>query len=95
MEINTSLLFASAQADLQAQSINVLQQVGRQLAQVDNLILVEGHTDPLPINSFQFPSNWVSAARASSVVRLFIDVGVRAERMMAVARADTKPIARI
>ena len=79
---------------MQAQSINVLQQVGRQLAQVDNLILVEGHTDPLPINSFQFPSNWeLSAARASSVVRLFVDVGVRAERMMAVARADTKPIA--
>ena len=94
VEINASLLFASAQADLQVQSINVLQQVGQQLAQVDNLVMVEGHTDPLPINSFQFPSNWeLSAARASSVVRLFIDTGVRAERMIAVARADTKPIA--
>ena len=94
VEINASLLFASAQADLQNQSIAVLQQVAQQLANVDNLILVEGHTDPLPINSFQFPSNWeLSAARASSVVRLFIANGVGAERMVAIARAETKPIA--
>lgn len=94
VEINASLLFSSGQADLQRSSIYLLRQVGAQLMQVDNLILVEGHTDPLPINSMFFPSNWeLSAARASSVVRLFVDAGVQPARMVAIARADTKPIA--
>lgn len=94
VEINASLLFASGQADLQPSSIYLLHQVGIQLSQVDNLVLVEGHTDPLPINSLFFPSNWeLSAARASSVVRLFVDTGVAPGRMVAIARADTKPIA--
>ncbi len=94
VEINASLLFSSGQAELQPSSIYALEQVGSQLAQVDNLILVEGHTDPLPINSIYFPSNWeLSAARASSVVRLFVDVGIQPGRMVAIGRSDTKPVA--
>ena len=37
-------------------------------------IIVEGHTDNVPINTYQFPSNWeLSGARASRVVRFFTD----------------------
>jgi len=39
------------------------------------------------------PSNWeLSGARASSVVRLFIDQGVVAERLRAVGLASYHPI---
>jgi len=56
-------------------------------------IEVEGHTDDIPIFTPQFPSNWeLSAARASSVVRLFIDQGVTAERLRAVGLASYRPI---
>ncbi|WP_307719417.1 OmpA family protein [Massilia cavernae] len=41
-----------------------------------------------------FPSNWeLSAARASSVVRLFIDSGVPPARLTALGHAANVPIA--
>ena len=56
-------------------------------------IEVEGHTDDIPIFTPQFPSNWeLSAARASSVVRLFIEQGIVAERLRAVGLASYHPI---
>jgi chemotaxis protein MotB len=37
-------------------------------------VLVDGHTDDVPIQSAKYPSNWeLSAARASSVARVIID----------------------
>ncbi|MBB5019829.1 chemotaxis protein MotB [Chitinivorax tropicus] len=93
VEINASVLFASGQADLQPASVEALTEVGNLLGAADNLILVEGHTDPLPINSLQFPSNWeLSGARAGSVVRLFIESGVAPKRMTVIGRADTRPV---
>lgn len=54
-------------------------------------ISVEGHTDNVPIGGI-FPSNWeLSAARASSVVRFFVDHGVPSERFRATGFADTLP----
>ena len=53
---------------------------------------VEGHTDDTPISTAQFPSNWeLSAQRASAVVRFLISRGVRADRMVAIGYADTRP----
>jgi chemotaxis protein MotB len=55
-------------------------------------IEVQGHTDDTPISTPQFPSNWeLSAARASSVIRYFLEVGIAPARMKAVGYADTSP----
>ena len=41
-----------------------------------------------------FPSNWeLSAVRASSVVRLFVDSGVRPARLTAAGYGDQRPVA--
>ena len=87
VEINVASSFASAQADRQAQSITVLQQVGATTgAGLDNPILVEGHTDPLPINSFRFPFHWeLSALSRQQCGQVVLLMGVWAEWMMAVA----------
>jgi chemotaxis protein MotB len=54
---------------------------------------VEGHTDDTRIDTALYPSNWeLSAVRASSVVRLFIDSGVAAARLTAVGRASNMPV---
>jgi chemotaxis protein MotB len=54
---------------------------------------VEGHTDSVPIRNAQFPSNWeLSAVRASSVVRLFVDNGVKETRLVAIGRGSTLPV---
>jgi len=93
VEINASVLFKSGEAILQPQSMETLAAVAQVLAQVDNPIQVEGHTDNIPIKSLSFPSNWeLSSARAGSVVRLFAEQGVPASRMVAIGYADNRPV---
>lgn len=53
---------------------------------------VQGHTDDTPIHTPQFPSNWeLSAARATGVVRYFIEQQTIPERLRAVGLADVAP----
>jgi chemotaxis protein MotB len=93
VEINASMLFKSAQATLEPDSKRALVAVAQVLGGADNAVEVEGHTDRDPINTPQFPSNWeLSGARASSVVRLFVDSGVAAQRLVAAGYADTRPV---
>ena len=93
VEINASVLFASGQAQLRAASDLALQRVARVLATTRQAIQVEGYSDNTPISTSQFPSNWeLSAARASSVVRLFIDNGVAGDRLSAVGYGPNDPV---
>ncbi|WAW09519.1 flagellar motor protein MotD [Oxalobacter vibrioformis] len=93
VEINASVLFAPAEARLSRQSEEVLRAVAQILKDEPNDIQVEGFTDNMPISSAQYPSNWeLSSARASSVVRLFVDQGIAGERMVAIGRSANSPI---
>ncbi|MDQ6620882.1 MAG: flagellar motor protein MotD [Pseudomonadota bacterium] len=93
VEINASVLFAPGQAMLQGSAISALQAVAEVIAPADNAVQVEGHTDNLPMSSMQYPSNWeLSAARASSVVRLFAANGVESKRLTAIGYADNRPV---
>lgn len=94
VEINASLLFAPGEATLGTDGVNALRAVAQVLAPAGFPITVEGHTDTIPINTFRFPSNWeLSAVRASSVARLFIDSGVAPDRLTAAGYADQRPVA--
>lgn len=93
VEINASVLFAPARAELRPESSAALAAVAQVLIGVDNAIQVEGHTDPVPIASSQYPSNWeLASARASSVVRLFVANGVEHERLIVLGYADNRPV---
>ena len=93
VDINASALFEQGDATLQRSAVRSLSAVAKVLEPGTQAIEVEGHTDDIPIFTPQFPSNWeLSAARASSVVRLFIDQGVAAERLRAVGLASYHPI---
>jgi chemotaxis protein MotB len=93
VEINASVLFAPGESVLQPSSIETLTAVAKVLAEVDNPIQVEGHTDNVPIKSPLFPSNWeLSSARAGSVVRLFTEQGVPPARLVAIGYADNRPL---
>lgn len=94
VEINASLLFAPGEAVLGPGAVTALRSVGQVLASAAFPITVEGHTDNVPIATARFPSNWeLSAVRASSVVRLFIETGVAPERLTAAGYADQRPVA--
>lgn len=93
LEINASALFNVGEAALQAEARQTLADVAKQLSAEEFAIEVEGHTDNQPISTAQFPSNWeLSSARASSVVRLFIEQGIVAKRLTAKGAADNNPV---
>lgn len=93
IEINDSILFAPGQAVLQPLSSRAMRAIAQVLAPTDFPITIEGHTDNIPINTAQFPSNWeLSAVRATTVLRLFADSGVAADRLTAIGYADTRPV---
>jgi chemotaxis protein MotB len=94
VEINASVLFAPGDAALTAASRQALGAVAMLLKNDPHLVQVEGHTDDVPIKNPLFPSNWeLSAVRASSVVRLFIDSGMAAARLTAVGHGANVPVA--
>ena len=94
VEISASVLFDPAAAELAPSSIEALDAVAKVLRRGKQEIRVEGHTDNVDISSAVYPSNWeLSSARASAVVRLFIERGVPYSRLAAVGYAENRPVA--
>jgi len=93
IEINASVLFAPGEAKLNDETDQALRAIAAVLKNDTHDIQVEGHTDSMPIRNVQFPSNWeLSAVRASSVVRLFIDSGIAENRLTAIGHGPTLPV---
>jgi len=60
---------------------------------IDWVLRVDGHSDKRPISTPQFPSNLeLSSARAVSVVKFLIAMGVPAEHLAATGFGDKRPI---
>lgn len=94
IELNSSLLFPSADALPLNEAFPVVERIASILGSYENPIHVEGFTDNLPINSRAYPTNWeLSAARAATVVRMLANGGVAPERMAAVGYGEFRPIA--
>ena len=91
--VTDAVVFRSGSAELGLSGADILQLVGSALATVDNHVLVEGHTDNVPINTATYPSNWeLSSARAGAVVRFFERMALLPGRLQAAGFADTRPI---
>lgn len=94
LEINASVLFDEGDAALVGDARETLATVAGVLKDDPHALEVEGHTDTTPISNPAFPSNWeLSAVRASTVVRLFIQNGVAEKRLSAVGRGANQPVA--
>jgi chemotaxis protein MotB len=95
--VSDEILFASGSAQLGTDGRDVLSKVAERLQGMTYKVDVQGHTDSVPISSRlrdRFPSNWeLAAARASSVVRLFLERGIPGERLSVVSRAEYAPVA--
>lgn len=94
IRFDSRILFESGSAELNVNAPIVLDATAEVIAEVDNGVDVEGHTDDVPLNAFaRFPSNWeLSGARASTVVRYLLDAAPLApSRLAAVGMADTRP----
>ena len=96
IRFNSSSFFEVGAAAVRADKIKIFEQIARQVItdeNIDCLIKVEGHTDNVPINTTQYPSNWeLSVSRASSVVRILQKAGVDKKNLMASGYADSRPL---
>ncbi len=94
VEIKSQILFPSGDARLVSKAIPVLSNLATIFSTFNNPVQVEGFTDNQPITTTTFPSNWeLSAARAASVVHLFMRKGIDPTRMSAVGYAEFRPVA--
>jgi chemotaxis protein MotB len=92
LDVKDSALFASGTSQPASQANEIVTKIAALLAKSDNKIVVEGHTDSVPIHTAQFPSNWeLSSARAASIVRALQELGISPNRLTASGLAETKP----
>ncbi len=90
--IGSDLLFASGSATLSTSAEAVLRSLAGLLSTQPSAIIVEGHTDNVPISNERYPSNWeLSAGRAGRVLRLFTDAGIEGSRMSMRAFGEQQP----
>ncbi len=95
INIAAPVLFASGKAKLGRTASGVLAPVAQVLNKLPNDIIVEGHTDSVPIKSGDYATNWeLSAARADAVVELLAaKYAVPQERLIAAAYGENRPAA--
>ena len=95
INIAAPVLFKSGKAEVGSSAARLLREVAGALNTLPNDIIIEGHTDAIPIRSGDYATNWqLSAARANAVVDLLAkDYGVPQERMIAAAYGEHRPAA--
>jgi len=92
--LGEKVTFPLGQAKLLSESQPILKKISHLIAsKKDFTVLVSGHTDDTPIDTYQFPSNWeLSAARAISVARFLSENGVDPHRLSIQGYAEYRPI---
>ncbi len=94
VSMSDKLLFKSGSAAVESKGIEALKVLSDVLNKNTDIdILVEGHTDSIPIKTVQFKDNWdLSVIRATSIVRtLTEDYKVSSTRVTASGRGDNFP----
>lgn len=95
IQMKETVLFDSGKAELVPASKNILEKVNTIIAGINNKIIIEGHTDNVPISSSIYPSNWhLSSARSLSVLQYFINEkgNKNPERFTATAYGEYSPL---
>lgn len=98
--LQSEVLFASGSAKIEPEGNTQLNPIAETLMDIASeipsdinwVLRVDGHTDRVPIDTDEFPSNWeLSAARALSVVHYFVGQGVPPERVSAAGFGEFHP----
>lgn len=94
IELQDNILFDSGDAKLKQDSLPLLKKISGLLNNFPNEVIIEGHTDNLPINKGYYQSNWeLSTDRANKVVRYFVEQEkMDGKRFQAVGLGEYRPI---
>lgn len=92
ISLNPESFFSIGSAGLNPGTVNVLESLIGLIEAFPNDIIVEGHTDTVPVRGGAFHSNWeLSIARAVSVVNFFIDGGMSPKQLIAAGYGEFHP----
>jgi chemotaxis protein MotB len=95
VSLQEKLLFKSGSAEVNPQGKEALKSLARVLNSTKDItVLIEGHTDNVPIKTSLFKDNWdLSTARATSIVRILTkDDGFDPNRITAAGRSQFHPV---
>ena len=93
VRINGQVLYPRGDAALKEASTAILSRIAGLANGTSHRLMIEGHTDDLPIRTARYPSNWeLSTARAIAAMRFFVEQNVDAGRVGVAGYADLRPI---
>jgi chemotaxis protein MotB len=95
VSLEEKLLFKSGSIEVDPRGRNALLELARVLVNEKEVsIMVEGHTDDVPMRSAQIKDNWdLSVLRATSIVRILtVDGKIEPVRVMATGRGEYVPV---
>jgi chemotaxis protein MotB len=94
LSLSDKLLFPTGSDAINPRGKKALKVISKVLRKTNMLIMVEGHTDAVPINNRMFKDNWdLSVHRATSVTRVLTSNGIKPSRIIASGRSQFRPIA--
>ena len=87
--------FDSGQSQIKPSAYELINTIAEAMAQYNNPLRVEGHTDNIPIGSAQFPSNWeLSTSRAVNGLKYLIkNFDIDPTKVSAAGYAEFRPLA--
>ena len=92
VSFSDTAMFAPSSADPTQEGRNIIEKFARILYSISNSVVIEGHTDNVPISNATFPSNWeLSGARSGSIARLLEEFGIKSSRLEIVGYGSTRP----
>jgi len=97
IRFSDQVLFDSGEAALNAEGLMLLEEMAETLKdmELENHMIIEGHTDNVPTDPANYPSNWeLSLDRSMGVARYFIDEKDFSEHQISVSGyGETRPLA--
>lgn len=96
IRIKDSALFTSGSAALRPESLRVGEEIAKVLVPLSQKIVISGHTDNVPINTAEFPSNWeLSSKRAINFMKFILssEKKLQPERFSAIGYGEYRPLA--
>jgi len=95
IRIKDTALFPSGSAELRPESQRFGIEIAKMLTTLQQKIVISGHTDNVPINTREFPSNWeLSSKRAINFMKYLLKEGnLKPERFSAIGYGEYRPVA--
>lgn len=94
IRINDTMLFDEGSAIIKSEAKYTLEKIASELKELDNPIIIEGHTDSTPIKNAKFPSNWeLSTSRATNIIKYLTENKlISPNRLSAVGYGEYVPV---